>query len=135
MLCLIIIAHKSRSRQSFAVCQILQKVEAQREPELVSPSQRFLAPKFSATQQMASLSLVFSTIQPKLNFYSHFLKTPTPRNMFFYLCTSAAARNLDEDDNTKAEAAKMQKEYENLKDSTKEEQPSTATSQSTAQTR
>lgn len=32
---------------------------------------------------------------------------------------------LDEDDNTKAEAAKMQKEYENLKDSTKEEQPST----------
>lgn len=47
---------------------------------------------------------------------------------------SAAARNLDEDDNTKAEAAKMQKEYENLKDSTKEEQPSTATSQSTART-
>ncbi|CAJ1049393.1 secretogranin-3 isoform X2 [Xyrichtys novacula] len=36
---------------------------------------------------------------------------------------------LDEDDNTKAEAAKMQKEYENLKDSTKEEQPSTETSQ------
>uniref|UniRef100_H3CVV7 Secretogranin-3 n=1 Tax=Tetraodon nigroviridis TaxID=99883 RepID=H3CVV7_TETNG len=36
-------------------------------------------------------------------------------------------RNLEEDDNTKAEAAKMQKEYENLKDSTKEEQPSTAT--------
>lgn len=34
-------------------------------------------------------------------------------------------KNLDEDDNTKAEAAKMQKEYENLKDSTKEEQPST----------
>lgn len=32
---------------------------------------------------------------------------------------------LDEDDNTKAEAAKMAKEYENLKDSTKEEQPST----------
>lgn len=31
---------------------------------------------------------------------------------------------FDEDDNTKAEAAKMQKEYENLKDSTKEEQPS-----------
>lgn len=48
---------------------------------------------------------------------------------------SAAGRNLDEDDNTKAEAAKMQKEYENLKDSTKEEQPSTATSQSTGQTR
>lgn len=46
----------------------------------------------------------------------------------------AAGRNLDEDDNTKAEAAKMQKEYENLKDSTKEEQPSTATSQSTVQT-
>ncbi|XP_030613992.1 secretogranin-3 isoform X2 [Archocentrus centrarchus] len=38
-------------------------------------------------------------------------------------------KNLDEDDNTKAEAAKMQKEYENLKDSTKEEQPSTETSQ------
>ncbi|XP_034534521.1 secretogranin-3 isoform X2 [Notolabrus celidotus] len=36
---------------------------------------------------------------------------------------------LDEDDNTKAEAAKMQKEYENLKDSTKEEQPSSETSQ------
>ncbi|KAM9860618.1 secretogranin-3 [Aulostomus maculatus] len=31
------------------------------------------------------------------------------------------AKSLDEDDNTKAEAAKMQKEYENLKDSTKEE--------------
>ncbi|KAE8297504.1 Secretogranin-3 Secretogranin III [Larimichthys crocea] len=38
-------------------------------------------------------------------------------------------KNLDEDDNTKAEAAKMQKEYENLKDSTKEEQPSTETNQ------
>ncbi|XP_030270157.1 secretogranin-3 isoform X1 [Sparus aurata] len=38
-------------------------------------------------------------------------------------------KNLDEDDNTKAEAAKMQKEYENLKDSTKEEQPSTESSQ------
>uniref|UniRef100_UPI0037E8F0A9 secretogranin-3 isoform X2 n=1 Tax=Semicossyphus pulcher TaxID=241346 RepID=UPI0037E8F0A9 len=36
---------------------------------------------------------------------------------------------LDEDDNTKAEAAKMQKEYENLKDSTKEEQPPTETNQ------
>ncbi|XP_023264536.1 secretogranin-3 isoform X1 [Seriola lalandi dorsalis] len=35
-------------------------------------------------------------------------------------------KNLDEDDNTKAEAAKMQKEYENLKDSTKE-QPSAET--------
>lgn len=34
---------------------------------------------------------------------------------------------FDEDDNTKAEAAKMQKEYENLKDSTKEEQPSPET--------
>ncbi|XP_069381918.1 secretogranin-3 isoform X2 [Paralichthys olivaceus] len=34
---------------------------------------------------------------------------------------------LDEDDNTKAEAAKMQKEYENLKDSTKEDQPSSET--------
>lgn len=40
---------------------------------------------------------------------------------------------MDEDDNTKAEAAKMQKEYENLKDSTKEEQPSTETSQSAIQ--
>ncbi|XP_041838545.1 secretogranin-3 isoform X2 [Melanotaenia boesemani] len=38
-------------------------------------------------------------------------------------------KNLDEDDNTKAEAAKMQKEYENLKDSTKEEQPSSETNQ------
>ncbi|XP_054626929.1 secretogranin-3 isoform X2 [Dunckerocampus dactyliophorus] len=37
----------------------------------------------------------------------------------------AVGKNLDEDDNTKAKAAKMQKEYENLKDSTKEEQPST----------
>ncbi|KAM8877260.1 secretogranin-3 [Synchiropus picturatus] len=36
---------------------------------------------------------------------------------------------LDEDDNTKAEAAKMQKEYESLKDSTKEEQRSTETNQ------
>ncbi|XP_077419063.1 secretogranin-3 isoform X1 [Vanacampus margaritifer] len=34
-------------------------------------------------------------------------------------------KNLDEDDNTKAEAAKMQKEYENLKDSTKQDQPPT----------
>uniref|UniRef100_A0A7N8Y7K8 Secretogranin-3 n=1 Tax=Mastacembelus armatus TaxID=205130 RepID=A0A7N8Y7K8_9TELE len=38
-------------------------------------------------------------------------------------------KTLDEDDNTKAEAAKMQKEYENLKDSTKDEQPSTETNQ------
>lgn len=45
---------------------------------------------------------------------------------------SDAGKNLDEDDNTKAEAAKMQKEYENLKDSTKVEQPSSATSQSAA---
>nr|XP_061796136.1 secretogranin-3 [Nerophis lumbriciformis] len=36
-----------------------------------------------------------------------------------------AGKNFDEDDNTKAEAARMQKEYENLKDSTKDEQPST----------
>ncbi|XP_068175083.1 secretogranin-3 [Antennarius striatus] len=36
-------------------------------------------------------------------------------------------KNLDDDDNTKAEAAKMQQEYENLKDSTKEEQPPTET--------
>lgn len=48
-------------------------------------------------------------------------------------CFFAVGKNLDEDDNTKAEAAKMQKEYENLKDSTKEEQPSTETSQSTIQ--
>ncbi|KAG7218257.1 hypothetical protein INR49_007250 [Caranx melampygus] len=41
--------------------------------------------------------------------------------------TALTGKNLDEDDNTKAEAAKMQKEYENLKDSTKE-QPSTETS-------
>ncbi|XP_012706619.2 secretogranin-3 [Fundulus heteroclitus] len=39
-------------------------------------------------------------------------------------------KNLDEDDNTKSETAKMQKEYESLKDSTKEEQqPSAETSQ------
>ncbi|XP_051235547.1 secretogranin-3 isoform X2 [Dicentrarchus labrax] len=43
--------------------------------------------------------------------------------------TGPNGKNLDEDDNTKAEAAKMQKEYENLKDSTKEEQPSTETNQ------
>lgn len=48
-------------------------------------------------------------------------------------CFFSVGKNLDEDDNTKAEAAKMQKEYENLKDSTKEEQPSTETSQSTSQ--
>lgn len=41
--------------------------------------------------------------------------------------TVPTGKNLDEDDNTKAEAAKMQKEYENLKDSTKEEQPLTET--------
>ncbi|XP_056268072.1 secretogranin-3 isoform X1 [Pseudoliparis swirei] len=41
--------------------------------------------------------------------------------------TRPNGKNLDEEDNTKAEAAKMQKEYENLKDSTKEEQPSTET--------
>ncbi|XP_032417031.1 secretogranin-3 isoform X2 [Xiphophorus hellerii] len=38
-------------------------------------------------------------------------------------------KNFDEDDNTKSETAKMQKEYENLKDSTKEEQTSTDTNQ------
>ncbi|XP_043990376.1 secretogranin-3 isoform X2 [Gambusia affinis] len=38
-------------------------------------------------------------------------------------------KNFDEDDNTKFETAKMQKEHENLKDSTKEEQPSTETNQ------
>ncbi|XP_059208473.1 secretogranin-3 isoform X2 [Centropristis striata] len=43
--------------------------------------------------------------------------------------TGPNGKSLDEDDNTKAEAAKMQKEYENLKDSTKEEQPSTETNQ------
>ncbi|XP_005949052.1 secretogranin-3 isoform X1 [Haplochromis burtoni] len=41
--------------------------------------------------------------------------------------TGPNGKNLDEDDNTKAEAAKMKKEYENLKDSTKEEQPSAET--------
>lgn len=40
---------------------------------------------------------------------------------------------MDEDDNTKAEAAKMQREYENLKDSTKREEPSPETSQSIPQ--
>ncbi|XP_061596230.1 secretogranin-3 isoform X2 [Cololabis saira] len=43
--------------------------------------------------------------------------------------TGPNGKILDEDDNTKAEAAKMQKEYENLKDSTKEEQPSPETNQ------
>uniref|UniRef100_A0A7N6AJ12 Secretogranin-3 n=1 Tax=Anabas testudineus TaxID=64144 RepID=A0A7N6AJ12_ANATE len=43
--------------------------------------------------------------------------------------TAPNGKNLDEDDNTKAEAAKMQREYENLKDSTKEEQPSPETKQ------
>uniref|UniRef100_A0A1A7Y3N7 Secretogranin-3 n=1 Tax=Iconisemion striatum TaxID=60296 RepID=A0A1A7Y3N7_9TELE len=38
-------------------------------------------------------------------------------------------KNADEDDNTKSETAKMQKEYENLRDSTKEEQPTTETNQ------
>lgn len=50
-----------------------------------------------------------------------------------YFSMFAVGRNLDEDDNTKAEAAKMLKEYENLKDSTKEEQPPTETSQSEIQ--
>lgn len=49
------------------------------------------------------------------------------------LCFWAVGKNLDEDDNTKAETAKMQKEYESLKDSTKQDQPST--SQSTKQLR
>ncbi|KAM4744826.1 secretogranin-3 isoform 2-T2 [Anableps anableps] len=43
--------------------------------------------------------------------------------------STLSEKNLDEDDNTKSETAKMQKEYENLKDSTKEEQPSTETNQ------
>ncbi|XP_029623869.1 secretogranin-3-like isoform X2 [Salmo trutta] len=37
----------------------------------------------------------------------------------------ATGKTPEDDDNTKAEAAKMQKEYENLKDSTKEEAPAT----------
>uniref|UniRef100_A0A3Q2CUB9 Secretogranin-3 n=1 Tax=Cyprinodon variegatus TaxID=28743 RepID=A0A3Q2CUB9_CYPVA len=44
--------------------------------------------------------------------------------------SSFTGKNLDEDDNTKSETAKMQREYDNLKDSTKEEQPSTETSKS-----
>ncbi|MEQ2164538.1 hypothetical protein GOODEAATRI_007714, partial [Goodea atripinnis] len=48
--------------------------------------------------------------------------TITPEEGVSYL-----GMNLDEDDNTKSETVKMQKEYENLKDSTKEEQPSTET--------
>lgn len=63
--------------------------------------------------------------------FVHFPNSLYVRNIC-YPSTFDAERNLDEDDNTKAEAAKMQKEYENLKDSTKVEQPSTATSQSTA---
>lgn len=63
--------------------------------------------------------------------FVHFQKSLYVLNVC-YPSTFDAERNLDEDDNTKAEAAKMQKEYENLKDSTKVEQPSTATSQSTA---
>lgn len=63
--------------------------------------------------------------------FVHFQKSLYVLNVC-YPFTFDAERNLDEDDNTKAEAAKMQKEYENLKDSTKVEQPSTATSQSTA---
>lgn len=59
--------------------------------------------------------------------------TPSTLKFKFELCASSAERNLEEDDNTKAEAAKMQKEYENLKDSTKEEQPSSETSQSALQ--
>uniref|UniRef100_A0A3Q2FSF2 Secretogranin-3 n=1 Tax=Cyprinodon variegatus TaxID=28743 RepID=A0A3Q2FSF2_CYPVA len=43
--------------------------------------------------------------------------------------SSFTGKNLDEDDNTKSETAKMQREYDNLKDSTKEEQPSTETNQ------
>uniref|UniRef100_A0A3P9LI27 Secretogranin-3 n=1 Tax=Oryzias latipes TaxID=8090 RepID=A0A3P9LI27_ORYLA len=43
--------------------------------------------------------------------------------------TAPSEKDWDDDDNTKAEAAKMQKEYENLKDSTKEEQPPTETNQ------
>uniref|UniRef100_A0A4W5PBP1 Secretogranin-3 n=1 Tax=Hucho hucho TaxID=62062 RepID=A0A4W5PBP1_9TELE len=38
-------------------------------------------------------------------------------------CVCVAGKTPEDDDNTKAEAAKMQKEYENLKDSTKEEAP------------
>lgn len=43
--------------------------------------------------------------------------------------SSLTGKNVDDDDNTKSETAKMQKEYENLKDSTKEEQPSSETNQ------
>ncbi|XP_038123772.1 secretogranin-3 [Cyprinodon tularosa] len=43
--------------------------------------------------------------------------------------SSFTGKSLDEDDNTKSETAKMQREYDNLKDSTKEEQPSTETNQ------
>lgn len=54
---------------------------------------------------------------------------------YFAIVTLHAGKTSDEDDNTKAEAAKMQKEYENLKDSTKEEKPSAETSQSTPRSR
>ncbi|CAL8243550.1 unnamed protein product [Lota lota] len=43
--------------------------------------------------------------------------------------TALTGKLPDDDDNTKLEAAKMQKEYENLKDSTKGEQPPTEISQ------
>ncbi|XP_017295563.1 secretogranin-3 isoform X2 [Kryptolebias marmoratus] len=43
--------------------------------------------------------------------------------------SGAEGKMVDEDDNTKSETAKMQKEYENLRDSTKEEQPSSESNQ------
>lgn len=120
------------------MCQTLQKVEEQREPELVASSQQFLAPNPLLYSRWALGVWPFQRFNRKTNkkkssteCNSHFLKMR--KILYLYMFTSG--RNLEEDDNTKAEAAKMQKEYENLKDSTKEEQPSTATSQSTVQSR
>ncbi|KAK7925995.1 hypothetical protein WMY93_008305 [Mugilogobius chulae] len=70
------------------------------------------------TQERETLITIMKTL---IDFVKMMVKygTITPEEGVSYL-----GKAFDEDDNTKAEAAKMQKEYENLKDSTKEEQPS-----------
>uniref|UniRef100_A0A3B3ZNE7 Secretogranin-3 n=1 Tax=Periophthalmus magnuspinnatus TaxID=409849 RepID=A0A3B3ZNE7_9GOBI len=87
------------------------------------------------TQERETLITIMKTL---IDFVKMMVKygTITPEEGVSYLNLDAmialqtknklgkSLKSVDEDDNTKAEAAKMQKEYENLKDSTKEEQPS-----------
>uniref|UniRef100_A0A672GIN3 Secretogranin-3 n=1 Tax=Salarias fasciatus TaxID=181472 RepID=A0A672GIN3_SALFA len=74
------------------------------------------------TQERETLITIMKTL---IDFVKMMVKygTITPEEGVSYLEVLPSLN----DDNTKAEAAKMQKEYENLKDSTKEEQPPTET--------